>query len=201
MEPEQITQMAKGISDFGLLAIAAGTFILLSALLWIFIFSWFKSIINNLIEKQTAQSQQLLDVTNEQNAKLDDISEGMRNETLLRIRNISYAYFKLSKYMASDIIKQVREENHIVDKEATRTKIHSLVKNLHDDRNTSFDCFTYRGHKLSSFTDPEWIDVVSNIVEAEIYHPEGRDDRRAFSNVSVAYDNIKLSFYNKIISI
>ena len=198
MEPEQITQMAKGISDFGLLVIAAGTFILLSALLWIFIFSWFKTIINNLIEKQTAQSQKLLDVTNEQNAKLDDISEGFRNETLLRIRNISNVYFDYSKELVSRIIRKVREENHIIDKAATRTKIHSLVKNLHDDRNISFDCFTYRGHKLSSFTDPEWIDTVSKIVEAEIYHPDGRDDRRAFSNISVTYDNIKLSFYNKI---
>ena len=201
MNPEQIATVAKGISDFGLLAIAAGTFILLSAMLWIFIFSWFKNIINNMIETQNSATQNLLDATKEQSAKLDDISEGLRNETLLRIRNIANVYFDYSKELVSRIIKKVREENHIANKETTKIKIRALIKNIHDERNTSFDCFTYRGHKLSSFTDPTWIDTVSDVVENEIYHPDGPDNRRAFSNVAVAYDNIKLSFYNKITSL
>lgn len=201
MDPEQITTVAKGISDFGLLAIAAGTFILLSAMLWIFIFSWFKNIINNMIETQNSATQNLLDATKEQSAKLDDISEGLRNETLLRIRNIANVYFDYSKELVSRIVKKVREENHIANKETTKVKIRALIKNIHDERNTSFDCFTYRGHKLSSFTDSAWIDTVSNVVENEIYHPDGPDNRRAFSNIAVAYDNIKLSFYNKITSL
>ena len=201
MEPGQITTVAKGISDFGLLAIAAGTFILLSAMLWIFIFSWFKNIINNIIENQNSTTQNLLDATKEQSAKLDDISEGLRNETLLRIRNIANVYFDYSKELVSRIVKRVREENHIANKEATHDKIHALIKNIHDERNSSFDCFTYRGHKLSSFTDPEWINTVSRVVENEIYHPDGPDNRRSFSNIAVAYDNIKLSFYSKVTSV
>lgn len=201
MEPEHITTVAKGISDFGLLAIASGTFIILSAALWMLIFSWFKNIINNIVNTQTKISHQLLDATKEQSEKLEDISEGLRNETLLRVKNISEVYFNYSKGLVSRVIKQVRAENHIADKEATRRKIRSLIKNIHDDRNSSFDCFTYRGHKLSSFTDPSWIEIISNVVESEIYHQDGPDDKRAFSNIAVAYDDIKLSFYRKLRSV
>lgn len=201
MEPTHIETVAKGISEFGLLAIAAAVFILLSAALWMLIFSWFKNIVNNIIETQNETTQKLLDATKEQSAKLDDISEGLRNETLLRIRNIANVYFDYSKELVSRIIKRVREENHVANKEATAAKIRSLIKNLHDDRNTSFDCFTYRGHKLSSFTDPEWIETVSKVVESEIYHPDGPDNRRAFSNIAVTYDNIKLAFYSKVTSV
>ena len=44
----------------------------------------------------------------------------------------------------------------------------------------------------------EWIEQVANVVESEIYHVDGENNSRAFSNVSLAYDNIKTEFYAKM---
>ena len=69
---------------------------------------------------------------------LNDISEGLKPETQLRVKNFTGVYFDLAIEKVCRIIKKVREENHIADKEATRTKIRTLLHNLHEDRNSRF---------------------------------------------------------------
>lgn len=86
----------------------------------------------------------LLDETKRQNEQLTDISEGLRPETQLRIKNTSGIYFDFAVEKVCRIIKKVREENHIIDREATKAKIRTLLINLHEDRNSRFDYYTYR---------------------------------------------------------
>lgn len=198
VDPEQLTTVAKGISDFGMMLMMAAAFLLLSMGLMVSCFVWFKSLINGIIKDNREAMTELLAETRRQNDMLTDISEGLRPETLMRIKNISSVFFDLSKEQVSRLIKKIREENHIADREATAVKIRSLLHNLHDDRNTRFDSFTYRGRKLSAYTDPEWVEKISQVVEGEIYHIDGPNHGRAFSNVSIAYDNIKIDFYHKL---
>lgn len=195
---DQVTTIAKGISDWGMMAITAAFFLILSAGLMIACFKWFKSIINGIINSTAKTMTDLLNETRAQNEMLADISEGLRQETLLRIKNTSGVYFDLSVEKICRIIKKIREENHIVDRKATVDKIRSLVRNLHEDRNSRFDSFTYRGKKLSSYTNPEWMDWVSKVVENEIYNENGTNNNRAYTNVQAVYENIKLDFYHRI---
>lgn len=46
----QITQVAKGISDYGMMAITAAFFLLLSAAMMVALFRWFKSIIEQMMQ-------------------------------------------------------------------------------------------------------------------------------------------------------
>ena len=92
----------------------------------------------------------------------------------------------------------MRTENHIANHEATDTKIRTLLKNLYEDRNSRFDCFRYRGQRLSEYCNPEWIDWVVQVIEAELYSENGVNDERAFTNVKAVYDNIKLDFYHRL---
>ena len=89
----------------------------------------------------------------------------------------------------------MREENHIIDHEATGNKIRKTLKVMHNDRNSKFDSFTYRGKPLSSYCSEKWIEQVAKVVEGEIYHIDGANNKRAFTNVSLAYDDIKTEFY------
>lgn len=198
MESDQVTTIAKGISDWGMMAITAAFFLILSAGLMVACFKWFKSIINGIINSTGKTMVDLLNETRAQNEMLADISEGLRQETILRIKNTSGVYFDLSVEKICRLIKKIREENHIVDKKATIDKIHSLVRNLHEDRNSRFDSYTYRGKKLSSYTNPEWIDWVSKVIENEIYNENGTNNNRAYTNVQAIYENIKLDFYHRI---
>lgn len=193
-----VIETAKGISDFGMLTIAAAFFLVLSGLLMFGCFKWFRTIIDNVIKENSTCS---VDIKN----RLDDIAdsvgsvaEGLRPETLLRIKAMAAIHFKYAIERVCRIIKRVREENNIINKEATSRKIRALLKNLHDERNQAFDCYTFKGRKLSEYTCNDWIEKVAVIVEGEIYHEAGPNNKRAYTNVLMAYDEIENNFLHRL---
>lgn len=197
-EVQHVTEVAKGISDLGLMAVTAAFFLLLSAAMMIAIFRWFKKIINDMIQEQKNGMKDLTEETRKQNDMLQDISEGLRTETQLRIRNLTGFAFDLTVEQVCRLIKRVRKENHIIDHEATAEKIRKSLKVIHEDRNSRFDPFTYHGKPLSDFCAPEWVEDVAKVVESEIYNEDGENNARAYTNVKLAYDNIKTDFYQRI---
>lgn len=197
-EVQHVTEVAKGISDLGLMAVTAAFFLLLSAAMMIAIFRWFKNIINDMIQEQKNGMKDLTEETRKQNDMLQDISEGLRTETQLRIRNLTGFAFDLTVEQVCHLIKRVRKENHIIDHEATAEKIRKSLKVIHEDRNSRFDPFTYHGKPLSDFCAPEWVEDVAKVVESEIYNEDGENNARAYTNVKLAYDNIKTDFYQRI---
>lgn len=197
-EAQQAMEVAKGISEYGMMAVTAAFFLLLSAAMMVAIFKWFKSIISQMMQDNKASLQELAKTTNAQNDMLQDISEGLRAETQLRIRNLSGFAFDLSVEQVCRLIKRVREENHIADKEATALKIRKSLQVIHNDRNSRFDPFTYHGRPLSDFCNDDWIENVAKVVENEIYHEDGANNARAYTNVKLAYDDIKTDFYKRM---
>ena len=197
-EVQHVTEVAKGISDLGLMAVTAAFFLLFSAAMMIAIFRWFKNIINDMIQEQKNGMKDLTEETRKQNDMLQDISEGLRTETQLRIRNLTGFAFDLTVEQVCRLIKRVRKENHIIDHEATAEKIRKSLKVIHEDRNSRFDPFTYHGKPLSDFGTPEWVEDVAKVVESEIYNEDGENNARAYTNVKLAYDNIKTDFYQRI---
>ena len=130
---EESLKVAQGISDFGFMVIVCAVFLCLAAALMVACFKWFKSIINDMIKSNQSMVAELLTETKTQNDMLTDIAEGLRPETQLRIKNISSIYFDLAVERVCRIIKKVREENHIADREATKAKVHTLIMNMHED--------------------------------------------------------------------
>lgn len=213
---ESVLRTGESVSNLGMMAVTAGFFLVLSALLMVACFRWFMKLVNMMIENQkqmiadqqknmqemmTTQQEsmmQLLEETRQQNQKLNDISEGLVPETQLRIKTVSDVLFELSVEKVCRIIKRVRQENNIKNKEATLQKIRTLLSNHHEDRNARLDVFHYRGRKLSTYTDPKWVDKVSKVVEGEIYNETGENNGRAYTNVSAVYENIKLEFHHNI---
>jgi hypothetical protein len=196
-EVQQVTEIAKGISDYGLMAVTAAFFLLLSAAMMIAIFRWFKSMINRMLEQQECL-RQLLDILQDNNAAIKNLAERLEPETQMRIRNLTGFAFDLTVEQVCRLIKRVRKENHIIDHEATAEKIRKSLKVIHEDRNSRFDPFTYHGKPLSDFCAPEWVEDVAKIVESEIYNEDGENNARAYTNVKLAYDNIKTDFYQRI---
>lgn len=194
---QQVTEIAKGISDYGLMAVTAAFFLLLSAAMMIAIFRWFKSMINRMLEQQECL-RQLLDILQDNNAAIKNLAERLEPETQMRIRNLTGFAFDLTVEQVCRLIKRVRKENHIIDHEATAEKIRKSLKVIHDDRNSRFDPFTYHGKPLSEFCATEWVEDVAQVVESEIYNEDGENNARAYTNVKLAYDNIKTDFYQRI---
>lgn len=198
MNPTDVTTVAKGIGDYGMMAVTAAIFLMLSAAMMVFIFKWFKAIIEQMMQDNKENLQELAKTTNAQNDMLQDISEGLRTETQLRIRNLTGFAFDLSIEQVCRLIKRVREENHIIDHEATAKKIRKSLMVIHNDRNSRFDPFTYRGKRISEYCNTDWIEDVAKVVEGEIYNEDGANNARAYTNVKLAYDNIKTDFYQRL---
>ena len=197
-EVKGVVTIAKGISDYGALIVMGAAFIILSLGMWVAIFKWFKTIINQILEQNETNMSEILEETKKQNEMLCDISEGLRTETQLRLKNLTGMAFDLSVEQVCRLIKRIREENNIVDRAATRTKIRKQLRIIHDDRNSRFDPFTYRGKCISDFCSDEWIEQVAVVVEGEVYNEHGINNKRAYTNVKMAYDDIKLDFYHRM---
>ena len=197
-EIEQVTQVAKGISEFGILVMIAAFFLLLSAGVMIWNMRSYKSIIEQIMSDFSDKLNLIQETANKNAQTMIDIAEGLIPETQLRIKYISGVFFDLSVERVCRIIKRVRQEKHIVDKEATRTKIRTLLTNLFEDRNSKLDTFTYRGKKLSEYSNLDWIEWVAQVVENEIYNEAGENNGRAYSNVCMVYEKIKLDFYHRL---
>ena len=194
----QVTEVAKGISDYGALTIMAAFYLILSAALMMTIFKWFKNIINQIMSDNKTNLEGVLSETRKQNELLNDLVEGLRPETQLRIMNLIGFAFDLSVEQVCRLIKRIREENHIENKEVTLEKIHKALTVMYEDRCRKFDTFTFRGVRLSTYCNNEWIDQVAKVVENEIYNVDGPNNKRAFTNVKLAYDNIKTDFYQRL---
>ena len=192
-----VGKVAKNISDLGMMAVTAAFFLILTGLLWVACFKWFKKIIDDMIRGNAQMIKDLLSETRKQNDMLNDISEGLRPETQLRIKNMSGAHFDLAVEKVVQMISRIRKENHIADKEKTRNKIRILITNLHEDRKSRFDSFTFHGKKVSEYTNPEWVDWVAEVVEQEVYAPKPNHER-TYTNVKAVYEKIKLDFYNHL---
>lgn len=191
-------QVAKGISDYGIMIIICAVFLILASGLMIACFRWFRTVITNIMTDYSAQLKTLQETATRNGEAMIDIAEGLIPETQMRVKTISGAFFDMSVEKVCRLIKRIREENHIANEEATKTKIRTLLHNMYEDRNSCFDCFRYRGKKLSEYCNPEWVEWVSKVIEGEIYNEAGINNDRAYTNVKAVYDNIKLDFYHNL---
>lgn len=196
-EISQVTELAKAVSDYGVMVVIVAVFILLSFAMMITIFRWFKSIIDRII-KQQEEMKPVIEAIHDNGTLMKSIVEGLRPETQLRIRNLTGFAFDLSVENVCRLIKRIRKENHIDDKRATAEKIRKALRVIHDDRNSKFDPFTYKGKSLSRYCEEEWIEQVAKVVENEIYHVDGENNSRAYTNVKLAYDDIKTDLYQSL---
>lgn len=208
-EVTQTLEVAKGISDYGFGTIAAGAFVVLAIAIFLIVFWWLKntitqmmesqrSLIDNMVKSNTEKMDELLEETKKQNVMLLAIRDGLLDETMLQVKNTSGMAFDLSAYDVLEIIGTIRKENNINNREATIQKIRKLVGNQYRCIKSKMDCYPFKGRHLSDYMKDDWVDKVSAIVEAEVYHDKGENANREHTNVFAAFDEIKLEFYNSI---
>ncbi|MBR6972115.1 MAG: hypothetical protein IKH89_05150 [Bacteroidales bacterium] len=192
-----VTGVAESIGNLGFMVVTAAFFLVLSALLMVACFRWFKNIINNMLSGNQKMVSDLLEETRNQNLMLSDLTEALKPETQLRIKQTTGAYLDLAVERVCRLILQVRKENHIADREATQRKVHTLLQNLHDDRKSKLDSYTYRGQKVSTYVNSEWVSWVELVFIQEVYR-EGFSESLARANVESIYGRIKLDLYQRM---
>lgn len=196
---DPVIKTAEGISNFGIVVMIAAFFLILTFILWITMFKWFKKLIDGMVNNHTQAMNKLLTETRNQNDKLDLIREGLEPELLTRVRVVSNALFDLSGWHTLDILQTVRRENHIIDREATGKKVRNLLNIEYQNVRSKLDSYgTYKGKKLSTYTQDSWVELVAKVVEEELYNENGENSDRALTNVTMVFDKIKIEYYKRI---
>jgi Txe/YoeB family toxin of Txe-Axe toxin-antitoxin module len=106
--------------------------------------------------------------------------------------------FDNGKFLIFRALQKIREENNLEDNEdIIEKKIQLIVENIHNDRNSKFDNFNYRGEKLSEYVNEAWVRRIVNLMMSELY-AEAFDTKRAMSNIDLAYQSFKVEFYKNL---
>lgn len=194
---EQI-EVAKGISELGMLVMAGAFFLVLSVSMMGVVVKLFSKMINNTMAENKATQVKLIEAINEQSSQLVDVAEGLREKNLSEIKIVSGALFDNGKGEIAKIIKTIRQENHIENKKKTLEKIRKMVINLHENRNSKFDAFKFRGKPLSFYCVHGWVEQVVQVIEQEVYS-ESVNNGRADTNILNLIESMKLDFYHNLI--
>lgn len=175
-------ELAKAIADYGFMAVfCAVTLIGLSFI----------------VKSSTNQQKRMFDQL------LDKQSGTYLYETPMeQIRVIQSAFFDLSKYQVLEQLERIHDENNLSDKESVRFKIEDVLTNIHHDRKSKLDTFKYHGTQLSKFTNDKWIPDILEVCLKAIYvdNSEEFNSRRAYIALDIAYNKIKIEFYNNILT-
>ena len=191
-------QVGKGISDFGMVAIAGAFFLIICGVMWLFIFKWFKHLVDNVITRQEKVINDLLVETKAQNEVLSDINEGLKPISQMQINSVCNNFFDLDCERLCRLVRNVRDENNIDDKQKTRRKIETRCNAIIKKRSIELDNFIHRGKRISEFMSTDWVKKFSDIIESEIYNPVGANNARAYANIKTAIDEAKVEFFNNM---
>lgn len=82
-------QVAKGISDYGIMIIICAVFLILASGLMIACFRWFRTVITNIMTDYSAQLKTLQETATRNGEAMIDIAEGLIPETQMRVKTIS----------------------------------------------------------------------------------------------------------------
>ncbi len=177
LDVQPTIEVAKSIADYGFMAVlTAFTLVGMFAM-----FKFFMSTLKKLLEKQ--DGAYLYETPMEQ------------------IRVLQSALFELAKHEVLTHLARIHSENNLHDKEMVRQKIIDVLTNIHNDRNSKLDNFKYHGLKLSEFSSSKWITRITELCMKQIYQDEKEFQyKRTFSALDIAYNHIKIEFYNNIIA-
>lgn len=198
VDQSSIDHTLDNISDYGMSYTTAAIYLTFSLVVLSALFLWFNRVINNLIKNNDKTLKDILSETQDQNSQLAILVENSKDETIGRIRTVSNALFDVSFWHTLNTIKRIRKENHIADVETTKKKIRDLVTIEYDSGCHKLDAFSYEGNHLSKFVNKAWIDWICQVIESEIYNELGENDSRAYTNVGMTFNQIKIDFNKRM---
>ena len=188
---EQVMQTANGITNYGILVMISSIYLVLTAAMMIAIFRWFKSIINQILKQNKEMLAKIASETKGLASMIHDVSEQARDDSKMRAKTVISLYIENAITKVCRMIKRVREENNISDRDMTHNKVLQRTQVLYKQMESDLYTFSYRGKKISESMDERWVDEVVSVVEQELYNPAGVNNSRAYANVSTVFTKIR----------
>ncbi len=193
-------EIGRGISEVGLLAIAAGFFVVFSIMNLLLFYGIFKKLFNNLMEDKKVNENELRDSILDLSKQLEPMSDESRFRNVETIKKIAAKEFELSVEQVCNVINNVKTDNHVADNESyIQDKLRRLLNNIHRERSNYFTAFKHNGHQLNFYINPKWAERVIDVAFSEVYDPID-NPKRTRSNVKAIYDEIKIEFVSNLMA-
>jgi|GEM_PF-3024456 len=161
--------IAEGISTFGMMAIAAAAFIIFAFIIIYVFIKLFNKMFDDMQKNQKSFFEKLVTLGIESNKKLDLLKESLTGEEMVQALTVAEYIFNYNKHQLIVEMANIKEKNHLNDREAIEKRLKLKINNLQQRRLNDLDKFTYKGHRLSYYTEPSWGDSVFNYVIDFIY--------------------------------
>jgi ABC-type multidrug transport system fused ATPase/permease subunit len=199
IQTNEILDVAKGISDYGMSAITAACFLVICLIMFAAMIKFVAKTINNLIGKQQESISNLTTKQSDILAMIKDVHHTSNNKLLEQVHVVSSMAFDNSKNSVIQALILIKKDNHLENNEYfIEQKVRLIVENIHNDRNSKFDNFNYRGKSLSEYTDPNWISKISALMVSELYASDDLNINNASYNIHLAYQSFKVEFYKNL---
>jgi hypothetical protein len=195
---EEATAVAKGVSDFGMVVVAAGFYLTITAVMMIVILKWFVKLVNGIINSQQAALKEILVLQKSQDAKIGQIKEAVTSEEFNKIRVMSDYAFDFNMFQVLLSIADIKERNNLKNRTRVEKDLHQVLNNLYERRNSDFDTFTYNGKKLSQYANHDWAERLYDLCIDAIY--DGKDYQRAhyLGKLKQFYETVKIEFLDNL---
>jgi hypothetical protein len=195
---QQVLGVAKGISEVGLLIITTAFYLVVTAILVIFVFSMFKRMISDTVSKQHTALDAILKNQIEQKQETKQIKERLTSEQINHVSVLIKLgfYHDLHELLLS--VAQIKEENNLDNKEYIDNKLNRVINNLYENRKHDFDFFTYHGKKLSEFMNLEWKKKVFEFCLEAVYDGQQYDRKLYLTNFSHLFDEMEREYFKTL---
>ncbi|MCL1933979.1 MAG: hypothetical protein FWF53_09250 [Candidatus Azobacteroides sp.] len=195
---EPVVQVAKGISEYGFMAIVSAFYLIITGIMMVFFIKWFVKIIDGIVKGQEKSLGEVVTLQREMVLMMKSINDGINDETLTQIKLFITAIIENSKYKMYHEAKKIYEENNLEkNRESIEKKVSNLVKNMYDSHEQKYDSFSYKGKKLFLYTNSSWVDKIAETVLNSIYM-DNYSHTKLFTNLTIAYEEIINDFIKNL---
>ena len=190
---------AKGISEFGMLAMAAGFYLVVTALMMIIFIRWFVSLVNRIFDTQQKSLDGVLISLNAQGVVIKQVKEAVTGEVYNQVRVLMYYAFEFNKHaICASVIGHIKENNGLDNREAVSANVRALLNNLYRAMKTDIDTCAYNGNKLSAYCSDEWVNSIHDYCMTSIYDGKNYHRDTYMRGLDTQFERIKIEFFENL---
>ena len=191
-------EVAKGISEHGLLVMTAAFYLVITAIILLVFLAVAKKILTGIINEWRKILEEMITLQRGMSVVLTSINEGIKDKTFQQAKVIGISCIENTKYEICIEAERIKLENNLSDKDAVMRKINAVIINLYNKRFNRFDGLYYHGKKLMDYTSTEWVKKVTDTVIDNIYS-EDYSVKTLRYNLNILYDEIINEFLKNLI--
>ena len=201
--------LARGISEYTLLVIAAAAFIFISLIMnviwWYFskkqidyMLTQHNTLIQGIINSQQTKLDGILEYAKQTENKLNQLKEAITGQEFNKIR-VSVTYgFDFNKLSIALFINETKSSNNLDNRSGVEKSVRMTVDNLYNRFVNEMDNFEYNGRKVSFFFDIEWKERVYEFCLYSIYDGKQHDCFNYIKSLNNYFEEFKVKFFEKL---